>query len=133
MKFIYIHKLNIFIFLLVIILGVISAIAVKKLQMSNSDSENDFGKVIFMNQPLPEVNFTDYKDKTNYNLKLRNGKVLLIYILTNCKGCQMESEIIAQSALAKNSEINVFAVSKEDDASINEFTKNYNFNFPVFF
>jgi peroxiredoxin len=117
--------------LLVIILGIVAALTVKRAK-NNSSAENIADKVVTVNQPLPEINFVDYKDKANYNQELKQGRVLLIYIMTSCGGCQMEADIIAQSNLAKDSRIRIFAIANEDSNSLAGFSKNHSFEFSIF-
>ncbi|MBX7171486.1 MAG: redoxin domain-containing protein [Pyrinomonadaceae bacterium] len=128
MRFLNHHKLEIIIFSLVIGFGALTAIAFKKI----NEPKYDFGKIITNNKPLPEFNFVDYENKRNYNLEMKQGKILLIYILTTCGGCQNEADIIAQSNLLKDSKIKVYAIGNEKNEAFSEFAKNHNFNFPIF-
>lgn len=132
MRFLNNHKYEIIIFLLVIGFGAFTAIAVKKIKVSNNEPKIDIGKVITNNKPLPEFNFVDYENKRNYNLEMKQGKVLLIYMLTNCAGCQIEAETIAQSNLLKDSKIKVYAIGNEKNEAFSDFAKNHNFHFPIF-
>ena len=128
MRFLNNHKLEIIIFLLVIGFGALTAIVFKKI----NEPKINLGKVITNNKPLPEFNFVDYESKRNYNLEMKQGKVLLIYILTTCGACQNEADIIAQSNLLKDSKIKIYAIGNEKNEAFSEFAKNHNFNLPIF-
>ncbi len=128
MSFLNDRKYKIIISMIVIVVGAFTSIAFKKI----SEPRIDFGKVIVNNKPLPEFNFVEYESERNYNLEMKQGKVLLIYVLTDCGACQDEADIIAQSNLLKDSKIKVYAIGNEKKEAFREFVKNHNFNVPIF-
>ena len=138
MKSIKPYKVKIIFGLLIIIFGIFSAMAFRKMQtIANSPKDKDFeasdGRLFINNESLPaDISFIDYKNKSNYNSEIIQSKVLLIYILADCRGCQKEADLIAQSSLSKNQDIKIYAIGNEENQSFDEFSHKHSFNFPIF-
>jgi peroxiredoxin len=131
MNFLNTYKWHILIFPILIGLGILSATALKNSNSFNEISKERPGQVVFNNKPLPKTELFDYKSKIDFNLQLQKGKILLVYISTDCNSCKNETEIIVQNDLAKNLDIRVIGVSMNDEASIEEFARNNKINFPI--
>lgn len=131
MNFLNTYKWHILIFPILIGLGIISATALKNSNNFNEISKDSLGQVVFDYKPLPKTELFDYKNKKDISLELQEGKILLVYISTDCNSCKNEAEIIVQNDLAKILDISVVGVSMNDEASIEEFTRNNKINFPI--
>lgn len=131
MNFLYKYKLQLILFPLLTVLGVVAAIIVNKSGGLSEVVSGDTGEVVFDRRPLPQIDFLEYKNRANHNSDLANGKILLLYIRTACRGCQTESELIAQSGFLKDSDLRVFGIANDDEQAIDEFVKNYKVNFPI--
>ncbi len=125
------HRTKILIFVLLAVLGAVSAYALKKFTFKSIES-NSIGKITNLNTPLPEKNYFGFNN-TNYNESLKTGRVLLVYILTSCPGCQKEAEIINQSGVGKNGKMKVFGISHDDRVAVEKFKREHKFDFPVIF
>jgi peroxiredoxin len=127
------YKWHLIVFPILIALGVFSAVAVKNLNNISEIPPGNVGQVIFDNKHLPEIELFDFKNKKNLSSELQKGKILLIYISTDCNSCKKESEIIAQNNLAENLNIRVIGVSKDDESLVDEFIQKNKLNFPIVF
>jgi peroxiredoxin len=125
------YKLQILLSPVIILLGIFSAVEVEKFDTLREVPIDNVGQVTFDNRPFPQADFLDYKNETNPTYDLGRGKVLVLYILTKCRGCQLESEMIADSDFIKNSNLRVFGIANENEDSIDEFIKNHKVNFPI--
>ncbi len=125
------YKTQIIVFPLLIILGSLTALFLVKAGFFGVPLDNDISKTVLINRPLPLLDLVDYKSKVKVGDDLRKGRILLLYILTNCRGCQTEADMIVQSSLRKDANIRVFAVANEDERLIDEFSKSHNLDFPI--
>lgn len=126
------HRSTLLIFLFVIILGVSSAIALRKYPLLNNLIPSEAERVSFDKQSLPQLNFVDYKSGINYSQDVRQGNVLLIYLLPNCRGCQIEADILANSGLSQHSSLKIYGITNQNPDSIDQFAKDHNFTYPIF-
>jgi peroxiredoxin len=125
------YKTQIIVFPLLIVLGSLTALVLMKMGFFGVALNDDISETVLINRPLPLLDLVDYKTKAKFGDDLRHGRVLLLYVLTGCRGCQTEADMIVQSSLRKDSNIRVFAVANEDERLIDEFSKSHNLDFPI--
>lgn len=59
--------------------------------------------------PLPEISFSDANDNKLPEDEIRTGKVVLIFLMTDCHHCQSEAEFLNQLA-AKRKDIKFYGI-----------------------
>lgn len=122
-------------FLVITIAGVVTAILVNKLkaQPQNNELKQLIDKEFTHSSPLPEIIYQDYETKKNYADSLKQGKVLLVYMVTECFGCQKESEFLSQPDLLEDSDVKVFGIAGENTEALKNFAQVHKFNYPLLF
>lgn len=126
-------KKQVLFFLVLIIAGIVTAFAVTKSNPQNKELQNLIGKEFTQNTPLPNLNFQDYQTKQDYTNDLKNGKVLIVYLVTSCFGCQKESEVLSTINFAKDKNIKIYGIADENNEELKNFVQNHNFRFPLIF
>ena len=124
-------KGQILIFITLIIAGVVSAVTISKLNSSKNSADELIGKEFSSNTPLPEISLLEYKTKNACDQQLRQGKVLLVYLLSSCYGCQKESAVLAESDLLKGETVKVYGIADESEENLMSFARMHNFKFPI--
>lgn len=83
------------------------------------------------NNRLPNNALLDSESGNNFYDRLHNEKVLLIFLTTDCGGCQIESRIVSKALPLIGSKVKIYGVVREEKDKVQNFVKNYNVNFPI--
>lgn len=116
---------------MLIIAGIATAFSVNKIKPQNNELKSLIGKEFVYHKQLPVMNFQDYQARVDYNDDLRHGKVLLVYLVTSCAGCQKEAKILSQPDFLKDNDVKIYGIADENSESLKSFIQAYNFEFPL--
>lgn len=83
------------------------------------------------NTPLPAGKLTDFNTVKDFAPEVRDGKVLLILLATECGSCQNEVQIISESPVLLDQKVKIFGVARENKIKVQEFARRFNLNIPV--
>ena len=83
------------------------------------------------NERLPSGILLDTESGNNFFDKLQNEKALLIFMMTECAGCQIESQIVSAALPRIGSNIKIYGVVRERKNEVDNFIKNHAVNFPI--
>ncbi len=112
-------------FLLVMILSFFVVNKLKKEDSVVTEARLFDGKKI----PFGEV--LNVNTGENFSEQIRNGKVLLVYLISGCDACKKEIQLINEANRLSNSDTQIFGIMFETKESVNEYIENQNINFPV--
>lgn len=76
---------------------------------------------------IPVAELLDINTGEDYSEKIKNGEVLLVYLISGCDACKKEIQLINES----NSETKIFGIMFEKNESVKEYMKKQNINFPM--
>ena len=79
--------------------------------------------------PVEEV--FDINTSDDYSEKIRNGGVLLVYLISGCDACKKEIQLINEINQESNPKVKIFGIMFENNKSVNEYIKMHNINFPI--
>lgn len=82
-------------------------------------------------QPLPAHSITDTGGREVAPEELSRGRVLLVYLTTQCRPCVEQVEIISRLHAANPRDLRVLGVSFERPAEVEAFVKERGLKFPV--
>lgn len=99
-------------------------------ESSYSKTKNDC-TINITNNRLPKSPLLDNESGNDFYDELQNGKVLLIFMLTDCGACQIESRIASSSLPSIDSRVKIYGVVREEKEKIQKFASSYNANFPI--
>jgi peroxiredoxin len=122
---------QVLLFLVLIIAGIATAFGVNKFKSQNNEIRNLVGKEFTHQTPLPVLKFQNYQTKKDYTNDLKEGKVLLVYLVTECLGCQKEAEVFAGLDLSENSGVRIYGIADENNEALDNFILKYKFPFPI--
>lgn len=118
-------------FFVFIIAGIASAFSFNKIKPQNDELKNLRSKEFLYNMRLPAMKSQDFQTKIGYDNNIRHGKVLLVYLVTGCAGCQKEAEILSQSGFLKDNDVKIYGIADENSDALKSFIQTYNFKFPI--
>lgn len=96
--------------------------AAKKPELLNSIGEK-----------LPPSNLTTSSGENFDDAELRTGKVLIIFLSSDCAACGLEIQQLAEIYPAASSQIRFYGISVDPAEKRNALAENKNINFPVAF
>jgi peroxiredoxin len=64
--------------------------------------------------------------------ELRQGRVLFVYLTTNCEPCIKEVEVISRLHRDARSALRIYGISIDRPAQINTFIEEFDLKFPIF-
>ena len=82
------------------------------------------------NQPLPASTLVNVEG-FNISSKVREGKVLIIFLSSNCPACKKDVEIISRVYTNLSSKIQIYGISIEKKDDILTFANKTGIKFPV--
>ncbi len=82
------------------------------------------------NQPLPASTLVDVEG-FNVSSKVREGKVLIIFLSSNCPACKKDVEIISKIYTNLSPKIQIYGVSIEKKDDILTFANKNGIKFPI--
>lgn len=82
-------------------------------------------------QPLPDYRLTRLDRQEVPADELRQGRVLLVYLTTNCDPCIKEAEVVSRLYRDVPPGLRVYGISIERPAQIDAFVKEFNLQFPM--
>lgn len=82
-------------------------------------------------QPLPDYRLARPDSQEVPGAELRQGRVLLVFLTTNCDPCVKEVEVISRLHRDAAAGIRVYGIGIERPAQIAAFVKEFNLQFPV--
>lgn len=101
-------------------------------EIRNSNAKNDCTLTIAEKELLPEnTSLFETQSNENFYEKLQKGKVLLVFIMTDCAACKSESQIISASLNSIASKAKIYGVVREDKEKVKKFIDTNNINFPI--
>lgn len=86
---------------------------------------------LFAGKKIPAAQILNVNTGEDFSEQIRDGKVLLVYLISGCDACKKEIQLINEANKESNSETQIFGVMFENDESVNEYVKNQNINFPI--
>jgi peroxiredoxin len=82
-------------------------------------------------RPLPAYRLTD-SDQRELNVdELRKGRVLIVYLTTDCTPCVKEAEVISRLRRDTPPDFHIYGVALENRARLMEFAEKLNLPFPL--
>lgn len=112
-------------FLFVVILSLFIIIKLKKEDPITLEAK------LFLGKEMPVGEVLDITTGEDYSEKIKNGKVLLVYLVSGCDACKKEIQLINEANKESNSEIKFFGIMLEKNELVNEYVKKHNINFPI--
>ncbi len=112
-------------FLVVVILSFFIIIWLKKEDPIALAEKSFLGKEMTVGEVF------DINSNEDYAEKIKNGKVLLVYLVSGCDACKKEIQLINETNKESDSEIKIFGIMFEKSESVNEYIKKQNINFPI--
>jgi peroxiredoxin len=94
-------------------------------------SVNLHGAVYFSDKPLPQVVLIDVETNKDYYEELKKGKVLAIFLTTNCNACKKDVGLISALDSQIDSNLKIYGVAVESEEKIKAYIKQNNIEFPV--
>ena len=79
--------------------------------------------IVISGQSLPKTDLVALNGKSISTDVLRKGKVLLVFITTECAACQKELKLLSQVESDLTNRVNIYGVGIEDPARISTFTQ----------
>lgn len=83
------------------------------------------------NSYLPKTSLFESQNDKDFSDNVQKGKVMLIFMNTDCAACQFESEIISASSDSIGSQVKIYGVLREDKGRIQDFIINHKINFQL--
>jgi peroxiredoxin len=91
---------------------------------NNSLNQLDLKDAVFISgQALPQTDLLEIDGRRASPDLLRNGKVLLVFLTTDCKPCQQEWELLSQVEPEISDRVKIRGVGIEDRQRIIDFTE----------
>ncbi len=115
----------------IVTLGIVTAFAYNKLNKTQKTITDEVTN--YQDTKLPNLGIHDYENSIELFSFVQNGKFLLIYLLSECRGCQLEAEILRKSELTKKTDINIVFISNEEKNLVKSFLIQNNLEVPIFF
>ncbi len=93
---------------------------------------SEFLSNTLVNNFLPKYKFVDFDGRSVYE-NLTQGKVLLVYLRSDCSSCQKEATLLSKHFAEISNRIKIIGVTLEDKSKVELFIKDYNLQFPIIF
>lgn len=85
----------------------------------------------FVNRPLPECRLTGPGQRPVDADEMLKGRVLFVYLTTDCRHCIREAEVISRLRRDAPPEVKIYGVAMERAPVVEAFAEEYNLTFPV--
>jgi peroxiredoxin len=86
----------------------------------------------YVGQPLPDCRLTELGRSREVDAgELRKGRVLLVYLTTDCRHCFKEAEIISRLRREVPPEVKIYGVAIESKRAVEDFARQVDLTFPV--
>jgi len=95
----------------------------KSLDLSNA--------VYFTNKPLPKTELFNVKTDNDCYEQLKQGKILVIYLTTNCNACKKEVDLISTFYSEQTANFKIYGIALEDKNKVEKYIEQQNIKFPV--
>jgi peroxiredoxin len=82
------------------------------------------------NERLPDYRLMSLERREIGADELRKGRVLIVYLTTNCKACIKEAEVISSLQHDLPPDFRIYGVSIERPAQVEAFAREFNLTFP---
>lgn len=83
------------------------------------------------NQPLPESKLFEIKNNADFSERVRNGKVLLMFLSSNCSACKKDVALISKFYPDLSSNVQIYGISVENQETMLNFINERELRFPV--
>jgi peroxiredoxin len=87
--------------------------------------------VYIVNQPLPISKLIEIESNEDFSKKVSKGKVLLIYLSSNCAACKKDVQLIAKDYSKLFPEVQIYGISFEAQDIMLRFIKENGVSFPI--
>ena len=80
---------------------------------------------------LPDASLVELKTGDDYSEKVKDGDVLLVYLMAGCEACEKELQTIAENGTVINPDVKIYGVMFQDQETSSRYVQKYNINFPI--
>lgn len=87
--------------------------------------------VVISGQPLPEIELVDLDGASVAPEELRNGKVMLVFLTTNCPACQKELKLISRMQPRISEKVKIYGVGIQTAGEIAQFMQAHEIRTPI--
>jgi len=84
-----------------------------------------------INQPLPDCRLKDINGQEFPVDQLRHGRVLIIYLTTNCDHCIKDAKLISNFQQDASSDLRIYGIAIERPAQVATFIKEFDLKFSI--
>ncbi|CAN5772746.1 hypothetical protein BH20ACI4_BH20ACI4_19730 [soil metagenome] len=85
----------------------------------------------FSDKPLPEAVLIDVKSNRDDYAELKKGKVLALFLTTNCNACKKDVSLISEFYSEPNPNFRIYGVAVENENKVKAYIEQNNIKFPV--
>jgi peroxiredoxin len=87
--------------------------------------------VVISGQPLPKTDLLELDGGKVSPQTLRSGKVLLIFLTTNCPACQKELKLVSSVAPELSGKLQIYGIGFQDASEIKKFVQENGIVTPI--
>lgn len=124
-------NINPFILFVSLLASVIVVFAVWYWNSSNHINTFNSEAAAFDNRALPNVSLIETGSGIDFSEEVRRGDVFLIYLMSGCNACEKQIKVISENKVRLNPRAKVFGIMFEDEATVSDYIKKHNINFPI--
>ncbi|MER3478825.1 MAG: hypothetical protein C4287_23155 [Leptolyngbya sp. ERB_1_2] len=131
MKTAWLKNVNPIVLLVSLVASILAVLAIWYWNYLNHINTFNSQAAVYTGRKLPDASLIELKSGDNFSGEVRQGNVLLIYLVSTCNACEKQLKSISENSIQLNPHTKIFGIMFEDADVVAHYVKKHNVGFPV--